>query len=187
MVPIMSLWLPILLSAVMVFVLSSIIHMVLKYHYTDYSKLPDEEKTLEGFRTANVPPDDYAFPHCASTKEMGSDEYKEKMIRGPVGFVTVMPSGPMAMGKNLLLWFLFSVLVSVLAAYIAGRALAPGAYYLEVFRFAGCTAFIGYSVALLQHSIWYSRSWGSTLKSMFDGLVYALATAGCFGWLWPAA
>lgn len=42
------------------------------------------------------------------------------------------------------------------------------------------------ALALLQNSIWYKRKWSSTLKSMADGLVYALVTAGTFGWLWPA-
>jgi len=185
MVTIMSLWIPILLSAVIVFVASSLIHMVLKYHKTDFGELPDEEKTLDSLRTANLPPGDYVFPHCGGTNEMKSPEFVEKLNRGPVGFMTVMPNGPMAMGKNLVLWFLYSVLVGLLAAYISGRALAPGAHYLEVFRFVGCTSFIGYSVALLQNSIWYNRSWCSTIKSMFDGFVYALLTAGTFGWLWP--
>jgi hypothetical protein len=76
--------------------------------------------------------------------------------------------------------------VSFFAAYIGGRALGPSADYLEVFRFTGCTAFIGYGLALLQNSIWYKRNWGATLKSVFDALVYGLLTAGAFGWLWPA-
>jgi len=46
--------------------------------------------------------------------------------------------------------------------------------------------FGGYALALLQNSIWYKRAWNFTLKSMADGLVYALLTAGTFGWLWPA-
>lgn len=185
MISIMSLWLPILLSAVFVFVVSSLIHMVFKYHQNDFSKLPDEEKTLEGLRSVNLPPGDYMFPYCSGPKEMGSPELIEKMNQGPVGIMTVMKNGPISMTKSLVLWFLYSILVSILAAYIAGRALAPGAHYLEVFRFVGCTAFIGYSLALLQNSIWYSRDWCSTIKSMSDGLVYALVTAGCFGWLWP--
>jgi len=90
------------------------------------------------------------------------------------------------MGKNLAMWFVYCVVVSTLSAYIAGRALTPEAHYLSVFRFAGATAFIGYSVALWQNSIWYRRAWSTTLKQTFDGLVYALLTAGTFGWLWPA-
>jgi hypothetical protein len=75
--------------------------------------------------------------------------------------------------------------ISVFAAYIAGRAVPAGGEYLEVFRFAGTTAFIGYTAALWQVSIWYKRRWSTTLKSTFDGLIFALLTAGVFGWLWP--
>jgi hypothetical protein len=90
------------------------------------------------------------------------------------------------MGASLLLWFLYGVVVSIFAAYVAGAALAPGARYLDVFQFSGTVAFVGYGLALLQNSIWYSRQWSSTLKSVFDSLIYALLTAGIFGWLWPA-
>jgi hypothetical protein len=99
--------------------------------------------------------------------------------------LTVMPNGPAPMAKNLILWFLYSAVVGVFAAYIAGRALPVGASYLSVFRFAGTTAFIGYSLALWQNSIWYRRAWCTTIKVTVDGLIYALLTAGTFGWLWP--
>ena len=99
--------------------------------------------------------------------------------------LTVMPNGPGSMGTNLALWFLYSAVVGLFAAYVAGRALPAGASYLRVFRFAGVTAFTGYSVALWQMSIWYHRAWSTTIKTTVDGLIYALLTAGTFGWLWP--
>jgi hypothetical protein len=116
---------------------------------------------------------------------MRSPEFQEKVKQGPVVVMTVLPSGPMSMGRNLALWFLYSVIVGVLSAYVAGRALVPGADYLHVFRFVGVTAFTGYAVALWQMSIWYHRSWGITIKASVDGLIYGLVTAGTFGWLWP--
>jgi len=125
------------------------------------------------------------MPHAGSMEAHGSPEHKEKMTKGPVIIATVVPNGPPSMAGSLAQWFLYGVLVSVFAAYIAGRALQPGAHYLAVFRFAGCTAFVGYSLALMQNSIWYKKNWATTLKSMFDGLVYGLLTAGTFGWLWP--
>jgi hypothetical protein len=185
MVPVMSLWIPIVLSAVVVFVASSIMHMVLPYHRGDLRKVPKENEVMEALRTFNIPPGDYGMPLAGSMSGMKDPEFVKKMSAGPVIFMTVVPSGPPTMGLTLVLWFFYSVVVSVFAAYIAGRALGPGAEYLQVFRFAGCTAFIAYSLALLQHSIWYKRNWGTTLKSMFDGLVYGLLTAGMFGWLWP--
>ena len=90
------------------------------------------------------------------------------------------------MGGQLGQWFLYSVVVGVFAAYIAGHALGPGAHYLAVFRFVGATAFMCYTVAGWQASIWYKRAWSTTLKNTLDGLVYACFTAGIFGWLWPA-
>ncbi|MCH7965452.1 MAG: hypothetical protein IH852_16095 [Bacteroidetes bacterium] len=185
MVSIVSLWLPILLSAVAVFLISSIIHMVLQYHKNDFVKLPSEEPVMDDLRKANIPPGDYHFPRAKDMKDMNSPEFVEKMKKGPVGFMTIMESGSPNMGKQLFLWFIYSIIVGIFAAYISGNALAPGAHYLAVFRFAGTTAFVGYSLALMQNSIWYKRNWGATLKSMFDGLIYALFTAGIFGWLWP--
>jgi hypothetical protein len=185
MVPVMSLWIPILLSAVIVFAVSSFIHMVLPYHRTDFGKIPSEDDVMDALRKFNIPPGDYVIPCAGSPKEMGTPEFVEKTTKGPVAFMTVIPSGPPKMGKSLVQWFLFCVVVGIFAAYIAGRALEPGAHYLSVFRFAGCTAFVGHALALLQNSIWYKRCWISTFKSVFDGLVYGLLTGGTFGWLWP--
>ena len=185
MVPVTSLWIPILLSAVIVFVASSIIHMLLSYHRNDLRKLSKEDEVMGVLRGFNIPPGDYAMPYAGSMEGMKKPEFIEKMKAGPVLFMTVVPSGPPSMGASLVLWFIYSVVVSVFAGYISGRALPVGANYLAVFRFAGCTAFIGYSLALLQNSIWYKRNWGTTARSMIDGLVYGLLTAGTFGWLWP--
>jgi hypothetical protein len=185
MVGISYLWLPILLSAVAVFIISSIIHMFLGYHNTDFKKLPSEDKVMDDMRKHNIPPGDYVMPHASSGKERNTQEFKDKMNKGPVAFITMFPTGQITMGSSLALWFIYCLIVGVFSAYIAGRALPYGADYLQVFRFAGCTAFLGYSLALLQQSIWYKKKWSATIKSMFDGLIYALFTAGIFGWLWP--
>jgi hypothetical protein len=179
------LWLPILLSAVIVFVASSIIHMALPWHRGDYRRMPDEDKVMAALRPLAIPPGDYMVPRPSTMKDMRTPEFAEKMKNGPVMVVTVMPNGQMGVGKNMVLWFLYSVVVALLAAYVAGRALPVGAPYLHVFRFAGTTAFIAYSVALWQMSIWYRRSWATSIKSTIDGLIYGLLTAGVFGWLWP--
>jgi hypothetical protein len=181
----MSLAVPILVSAVIVFIASSILHMVLPVHRNDWRKLPSEDGVLDALRRLNIPPGDYLAPHAGSHDAMKKPEFVDKMKKGPIVILTLGPGGGVSMGRNLLLWFIYVLVVSVFAAYIAGRALGPGANYLEVFRFAGATAFAGYSLALLQNSIWYMRNWGMTIKSMADGLVYGLLTAGTFGWLWP--
>jgi len=180
-----ALWLPILLSAVFVFMASSLIHMVLPWHKSDYPKLPNEQKVMDALRPLALAPGDYMIPRPSSRQEMQSPEFAAKMKAGPVMVLTVMPNGAMSMGRNLGLWFLYCVAVGLFAAYVAGRAVPPGAVYLRVFRFAGATAFIGYAVALWQMSIWYRRAWSTTIKATVDGLIYALLTAGTFGWLWP--
>jgi hypothetical protein len=185
MVPISWLWLPILLSAVIVFVASSIIHMLLPVHRSDYRRLPAEDEVMAALRRFNIPPGDYLVPCAGSMKEVGTPAFVEKMTRGPVAIMTVRPSGPPTMAKELVMWFAYCLVVGLFAAYITGRALGPGVHYLSVFRFAGCTAFIGYSLALWQSTIWFGRNWRTTLKSTIDGLVYGLLTAGTFGWLWP--
>ena len=185
MVHIPSLWIPILLSAVLVFIVSAIIHMVLGYHRSDYKKLPSEDAVLEALRKFNIPPGDYHFPRPDSMKAMKEPAFIEKCTKGPIGMMTIMKPGPPSMGRELFQWFVYIVVVGIFAAYVAGRALAPGAPYLAVFRFVGTTAFACYSMGLIQNHIWYKRSRSATLKSMFDGLVYACLTAGVFGWLWP--
>ena len=185
MVTVPALWLPILLSGVLVFVVSSIIHMLLSYHLGDSRPVPDEEKVREALRPFEIPPGDYAIPCAASMKEMNQPAFTEKLKAGPVAFVTVLPNGPLAIGTSLARWFGYSLLVGAIAGYTAGITLGPGADYGLVFRVVGTVAFAGYSLAILQSSIWWYRSWRFTFLTMFDGLVYALLTAGTFGWLWP--
>lgn len=188
MVGVLALWMPILVAAVFVFVASSVIHMFLPYHRSDFKGVPDEDAFMDAVRGFNIPAGDYLVPRAGSPETMKSDAFKEKARRGPVLFMTVLPSGdPFSMGRQLLQWFFYCVIVGVFAAYITGRALGPGPdLYRAAFRLAGCTAFIGYSLAHMQRSIWYRQPWSTTAKNMFDGLVYGLLTGGTFGWLWPS-
>ncbi len=180
-----ALWLPILLSAVFVFIASSIIHMAPLWHRNDYPRLPDEDAVAAALRPLAIPPGDYLVPRAKGMDEFRTPEFQEKIRQGPVLVMTVMPNRPVSMARNLTLWFIYCVVVNFFAAYIASRALPPGTHYLQVFRFIGATAFIGYVLALWQMSIWYWRAWSMTIKATFDGLIYALLTAGTFGWLWP--
>ncbi len=185
MVELTALLLPILLSAVVVFIVSSIIHMATPWHKSDCKKLPDDGKVLDALRPFNIQPGDYVLPQATSMEDMKSAGYAEKIKKGPVLVLTVRPNEMWNMGQTLGLWFLYSVVVGFFAAYIAGRALPEGAHYLQVFRFVGASAFMGYTFSLWQFSIWYGRSWKTTIKATLDGLLYALLTAGVFGWLWP--
>jgi hypothetical protein len=184
MISVAALWLPILVSAVLVFIASSVIHMASPWHKSDYPKLANQDQVMDALRPFAIPPGDYLVPRPSSREDMRSPEFTEKIRKGPVLMLTVWPSGPMSMGRNLSLWFLYTVAVGVFAAYVAGHALLPAASARQIFRFAGITAFIGYAAALWQMSIWYRRAWITTIKATVDGVIYALLTAGTFVWLW---
>lgn len=184
MVPIMSLLIPIVVSAVAVFIVSSIIHMFLGYHANDFVAVPDEEHVRNALRS--LPPGEYGVPYAGSVEAMGSPEFRDRMKEGPVVLMTVSAGAEPSMKKELTGWFVYCLVVGIFAAYVAGRAVPAGAHYLEVFRFAGVTAFAGYALAQWQSTIWYRRSAMTSVKNTFDGLVYSLITAGVFGWLWPS-
>jgi len=152
---------------------------------TGFPRVPDEDRLMNALRPLALPPGDYLVPRAKGGAEMKSPEFAEKMRTGPNLILTVIPNGPWSMGRNLGLWFAYVLVVSIFAAYVAGRALPPGSAYLEVFRFAGTAAFLSYSAGLWQMSIWFRRSWRLTIWATVDGLIFALLTAGVFGWLWP--
>jgi hypothetical protein len=184
MVPLAALWLPILLSAVIVFIASSIMHMVLPYHQSDCHQLPDEDNLRAAMRAAGLKRGYYMFPY-SSHKEMKSPAVQEKFKQGPVGIMTVLPSGPPAMPKYLISWFVYCLVIGFFTAYLTGHTVAPGVNYLMVFRVAGTAAFMAYGLGQLSNGIWKGQPWGMTIKEVIDGLVYGLLTAGTFGWLWP--
>jgi hypothetical protein len=180
-----QLWLPTLLAAVLVFVASSLIHMLTPWHRSDFKTLPDQEKARAAIGSLAIPAGDYVLPRPESMKDMGSPEFLAKVNQGPRLVATVLPNGPTNMGKMMAMWFLYSVAISGCSGYLARCVLGVGAGYPSVFHTAGAAAFLGYSGALAQLSIWYGRSWVTTIKSMIDGLLYAGLIGGTFGWLWP--
>ena len=171
------LWLPIVASSVFVFVVSSIIHMLLPWHKGDYRKIPNEDKVMDALRPLNIPNGDYMVPNCDDMKEMRTPEFKAKRERGPV-FIATFMSGEMAIGKSLVLWFVYILVISYCAAFVGAHA---GAIHSR--RIIGVTSFLGYGGALCQMSIWYKRSWGTTIRSLIDGAIYAAVTAATFAWL----
>jgi hypothetical protein len=180
-----ALWLPILLSAVLVFLVSSVIHMLSPWHKNDYPKMPNEEAAMDALRPLAIPPGDYMVPRPAGRDDLRSAAFADKLAKGPVFIVTILPNGMMSMARNLGLWFVYLVVVGVFAAYIAGRALPAGADPWRVAQFAGATAFSAYALALWQMSIWYRRAWSTTIKATVDALIYAAVTALVLAWLWP--
>lgn len=184
MVPLSALWLPIVLSAVIVFIASSVMHMLLPYHKGDYRELPDEDKVLGAMRGAGLKRGLYVFPYCTQ-KDMKAPAMQVKYKQGPVGMLTVFPSGPPVMPKFLGQWFAYCLIIGLFVAYLTGHTVEPGAHYLAVFRVAGTAGFLGYGLGHISDGIWKGQTWSFTIKEVVDGLVYGLLTAGTFGWLWP--
>ena len=186
MTPFMSLLLPIVVSAVAVFVLTMIIHMT-PWHRRDALKLPDEDGVMQALRPFNIPPNDYVVPHPGSGAEMQSPQYDAKRAAGPVMWVTVVPSGPWNIGKIMGGWFLFAVVVSASIACVVATIVPRGGDTHVVFRYVAVITFLTYAMGAVPMSIWYDRKWSTTLRNAVDSLLYALATGWIFSMMWPKA
>jgi len=178
---IISLWLPILASAVACFIAGSVIWMAMPWHKTDWSKTADEE----GVRAAlkGCQPGMYTVPNVKDQKQYAEPEVQKKLKDGPQAFITVVPSGLPTMGPKLAMMFGYNLLVAVICAYLLSRTVGAAADYLTVFRVTGTVAFIAYGVAYVQESVWFGRAWPMTAKTFLDALIYAVLTGGVFGWL----
>ena len=178
---IMSLWLPILASAVACFIAGAVIWMAMPWHKRDWSKTTDEEAVRAALKSCE--PGMYTVPNVKDQKQYAEPETQRKLEEGPQAFITVLPAGLPTMGPKLAMMFCYNVLVAVVCAYLLSRTVGSDADYLTVFRVTGTVAFIGYGVAYVQESIWFGRSWSLTVKTFFDALIYAVLTGGIFGWL----
>lgn len=185
MVHLASLWLPILVSAVFVFLASTVIHMTPLWHRNDFAPLPREGEVLGALRPFGMPPGDYFVPRATDMKDMRTPAFQERLRQGPVLVMTVLPNGMVNMRRSLAQWFVFLVVVGIFAGYVACISLPLAAAYPRVFRLVFTAAFMAYVLALAELSIWYRRGWSLTLKAALDGVIYAALTAGTFGWLWP--
>ncbi len=186
-VGLVDLWLPILVSAVILFVASFLAHVVLPFHKKDFKGVPNEDAFLEHVRTSDIKPGAYFFPYCTSCKELSENpDLKKKFEAGPHG-IMYRWAGMGSMGANLVLTFLFYILVGIFVGYITSLACAAGTDYVTVFRVAGATAVSAFVLGKLPHDVWFRRPLRNVLVDVIDGVVYALLMAGTFGWLWPDA
>ena len=185
MTPVTALWLPILVSLVVVFVLSSAIHMASPWHKSDYPKLANEDAVMDALRPLGLVPGDYMMPRPSSMAEMKSPEFIERVKRGPRVIMTVLPSSDGGMASNLAGWALFILVVTSIAAHQASVLLHVGANRHAIFHTIGLFTLAAYAFALWPLSIWYGRKWGITLRATLDGLIYAAATGLIFMWMWP--
>ena len=180
-----ELWIPIVVSAVLVFVASSVIHMVLKYHNSEFRRLADEDAVRAAIRAVNPVPGQYVLPHCGDMKDMQTPAMQQKFREGPVALLTVRASGAPAMGKSLAMWFVFTLVIGVIAAYVASRTLPAAATFGQVARITGVAALLAYGGGSVQAGIWMGKPWSSVAKELLDAVIYAVVTGATFGWLWP--
>jgi len=185
MVSLSSLWLPILVSAVLVFVASSILHMALKYHNSDYRKFPNEDEVRAVIQKGKPSPGQYLLLYAMGPGAMKDPALLEKFKQGPVGLAFLRKPGMPSMGPLLGQWFAYLLVVSLFVGYIAAHTVALGAPYSHIFRVVGAVGFLAYAGARAQSAIWAGQPWSATIKDIIDGLIYGCVTAGTFGWLWP--
>jgi hypothetical protein len=184
MVSLAQLWMPILLAAVGVFVASSLIHMVFKWHNPDYRKLANEDEVRAAIRSSSPAPGQYMIPHCIGA-DMKSPEMQAKWAEGPNGFLMLMPTRVPGMGSTLGMWFAVTVLIALAAAYLASKTVPAGASFLAVCRVVGVTTFLAYACGGVIHAIWAAKPWVSAAKEILDAAIYATVSACVFAWLWP--
>jgi hypothetical protein len=176
-----ELWIPILVSSMIVFVMSALVWMVLPWHKSDFRKAANEDALRVALQGADT--GQYILPYCTNPAELKDEALARKFVEGPQAFITVIPNGMPRMGSKLVLSFVYYVVVGMLCAYVLTRTMSVDASYLEVFRISGTVAFIAYGIAYIQDSIWFGRPWSLTSKSLLDAMIYALLTGGAFGWL----
>src|SRR5262245_41809615 len=155
------------------------------HHKKDFTGLPNADAVQALMRQNPPAPGEYALPWVSEMRGMQDPAFKEKMMQGPRAYITVIPNGIPSMGPMLAQSLVFYLIVSILVAYVTWHAHGPGADFSEVFRFTGATSMMSYILASVPESIWFGRPWGNFGRQAIDGIVFGLATAGVFGWLWP--
>jgi len=183
--PIGSLWLPVVVSAVAVFVVSSILHMALKYHRADYRKLANEDDVAAVVRKASPGPGVYVMPYVMDPGQMKDPAVRKRYEDGPVALVTVLRNGPPNLAVNLTQWLGYTLLVGFVTAYVARHTLSAQSGGMLVMRMTGAVAFAGYGLGYVQDSIWKGIPWANSLRSLFDAAIYSVVTGLVFRWLWP--
>ena len=185
MVPVEQLWLPIVLSAVGVFVMSSLIHMVFKWHNSEYHGFSNEEDVRRVVRAANAAPGQYILPYCPDHGDLKKPEVQQKFIDGPVAFMNVMKPGAPNMGPMLGQWFVLNLVVAILVGYLACKTLPAGLSFLAVAREVSIVTFLAYAGGSISNAIWMGKPKSAAAKECLDAFLYGLVTAIAFGMLWP--
>jgi hypothetical protein len=179
------LWLPILLTAVFVFIASSLIHMVFKWHNSDYKSLSNEDAVQTALRASINGPGQYLLPHCTDMKDMKDEAMLKKYREGPVGFLVICPSGMPNMGKMLGLWFVMNLAVAAITALLALQSFGLQGNAHQAGHLIGMTTLLAYGGGSVALGIWMGKPWISVAKDLLDAVIYGTISAFTFMWLWP--
>lgn len=182
-----ELWLPIILSGLFAWIASALIHMLIKYHNSDYKKLNNEEDISKSIKHSDNSPGFYTMPYCDDMKEMSDPAVQEKFKKGPVAMITIMENGLPNMGKSLVQQLLFFILGSLLIGYIGTLVLTKGAASGDIFHLLFVSGFLGFGWASIPYSIWFGHPWSVTIKYLIDAIIYSGVIAATYAWLWPSA
>ena len=183
--PFGSLWLPVLVSAVAVWIASAVAHMALPHHKSDFSKLPNEDGVADALRKLSLPPGQYLLPFMNDMKQMKDPAYIKRLEVGPLAMIRIRKNGVPRMGGQLFGYFIYCFVVSFVTGYIARHTMHAGESFHQVFRMTGTVAIAAYTLANIPDSIWMWRPWSATWKNVCDSIVYGILTAATFAMLWP--
>ncbi len=178
-----ELWMPILTTAVVVFILSCLAWTISPHHKPEYRKLAAEPGFLDALRTLNIPAGGYFFPYVDGAG-MKTEEGKRLMNEGPWGRMRLYGKKP-GMGGSMLGSFVLYLVVSAAIAFVGTMTIPAGAGFGDVLRVLGTVGVLSYSVAVIPQIIWFERQWSVFFTHLFDGVVFGLATGLVFAWMWP--
>ncbi len=181
------LWLPILLSAAAVWVISIMFGMALPHHKQDWIGLPDEDGFMDSIRGSGIKPGNYLFPDFRGREAMKSVKVQKALKEGPVGHLSVWRT-PVTMGDKLVGSFIVYLVVSTLIAYLTRVALpgaAPPPPFAKVFQIAATAGVLAYSFSFIPNALWFGAYKRTIAASIIDGVIYGLVTGAIFAWRWP--
>jgi hypothetical protein len=178
------LWLPILLSAAVIWVISAVVWMALPHHKRDFIGLPDEEGFMEYLRKSGIKPGNYVFPDFRKREAMKSPRVEKALNEGPVGHLSVWPT-PLTMGGKMFATFIVYLVVSILIAYLTRVALPGAAPFAKVFQVAGTAGILAYCFSFIPNAVWFGSYKRTIVANFVDGVVYGLITGAIFAWGWP--
>jgi hypothetical protein len=178
------LWLPILLSAVAIWIISAIVWMALPHHKQDFIGLTDEDGFMDSIRRSGIKPGNYVFPDFRDREAMKSEKISKALEEGPVGHLSVWRT-PLTMVSKLVGTFIVYIVVSTLIAYLTRVALPGPAEFAKVFQIAGTAGILAYCFSSIPNALWFGSYKRTIVASFIDGIVYGHITGAIFAWRWP--